>query len=50
MQQIKNLTWSTSDSKVVTVEQNGNIKAVGAGSAVIKCSSMMEVENLGQQV
>ncbi|MDF2884938.1 MAG: hypothetical protein K0R54_5509 [Clostridiaceae bacterium] len=35
----KNLTWKTSDGNVVTVDQNGNIKAVGAGTAIITCSA-----------
>lgn len=28
-------TWSTSDDKVATVDENGNVKAVGAGEATI---------------
>lgn len=31
----KNATWTTSNNNVVTVDANGNIKAVGAGSATI---------------
>lgn len=29
------VTWSSSDTSVATVDQNGNVKAVGVGSAVI---------------
>ena len=31
----KNVTWSSSDESVVTVDENGNIKVVGVGEAVI---------------
>ncbi len=31
----KDVEWSSSNSKVVTVDNNGNIKAVAAGSAVV---------------
>ena len=31
----RNVVWSTSDASVVTVDQNGNIAAVGTGSAEI---------------
>ena len=31
----KSLTWKSSDTKVVTVDENGNVKAVGAGTATI---------------
>lgn len=32
----KTVTWSTSDKEVVTVDENGNVKAVGVGEATIK--------------
>lgn len=31
----KNVTWSSSNTKVATVDENGKVKAVGAGSAKI---------------
>ena len=31
----KNVTWSSSNSAVATVDQNGNVEAVGAGTAII---------------
>lgn len=31
----KSLTWKSSDTKVVTVDENGNVKAVGKGTATI---------------
>ena len=31
----KTVTWSTSNENVATVDQNGNVKAVGAGTATI---------------
>ena len=31
----QNLTWTSSDESVVTVDQNGNVKAVAVGNAVI---------------
>lgn len=35
-----NVTWSTTNKKVVTVDKTGKIKAVGAGKAVIVCRSV----------
>ena len=35
----KTLTWSSDDSKVVTVDKNGNIKAIKAGTATITVKS-----------
>lgn len=35
----KNVTWSTNNEKVATVDQNGKIKAVGEGDAIITCTS-----------
>ncbi len=35
----KTLSWSTSDSGVATVDDNGNIKAVGAGTATVTASA-----------
>lgn len=35
----KGLIWTTSNSKVVTIDANGNIKAVGAGKAIITCKT-----------
>lgn len=37
-------TFSTSDSSVVTVDENGNITAVGAGTAVITCTTENELK------
>ena len=31
----KNVTWSSSDESVVTVDQNGNVKAISEGNATI---------------
>ncbi len=36
----KNLKWSTSNSKVAIVAQNGKIKAVSKGTAVITCAAV----------
>lgn len=36
----KQVTWTSSDPKVVTVDSNGNIKGVGAGRAVVVCRSV----------
>lgn len=36
----KELTWTTSDSKVATVDENGLVTAVGAGTAVITATSV----------
>ena len=36
---IKNVTWTSSDTKVATVDQNGKITAVGKGTAVITCTT-----------
>ncbi|MBC2478275.1 leucine-rich repeat protein, partial [Clostridium beijerinckii] len=33
------VTWSSSNNNVVAVDQNGNINAVGAGSATITCTA-----------
>jgi uncharacterized protein YjdB len=33
------VTWTSSNNNVVTVDQNGNINAVGAGSATITCTA-----------
>lgn len=35
----RNVTWSSSNPKVVSVDRNGLIKAITAGSAVITCRS-----------
>ena len=35
----KAVTWSTSDKNVATVDQNGNVKAVGAGKATITATT-----------
>lgn len=35
----KKVTWSSSNAKVVKVDKNGIVKAVGAGKATIKCVS-----------
>ncbi len=35
----KNVTWSSSDEKVATVDAEGRVVAVGGGTAVIKCVS-----------
>ena len=35
----KTVTWSTSDKNVATVDQNGNVKAVGAGKATITATT-----------
>ena len=35
----KAVTWSTSNEKVATVDQNGNVKAVGAGKATITATT-----------
>lgn len=35
----KTVTWSTSNENVVTVDQNGNVKAVGAGTATITAAA-----------
>ncbi len=35
----KSVTWSTSNSKVATVDQNGKVTAVGSGTAVITCKT-----------
>ena len=35
----KAVTWSTSNENVATVDQNGNVKAVGAGTAIITAVS-----------
>ncbi len=35
----KEVTWKSSNSKVATVDETGLVKAVGAGSAVISCTS-----------
>lgn len=36
----KSLTWSSSDNTVVTVDQNGNIKALKAGTATITAEAV----------
>lgn len=36
----KNVTWTSSNPKVLTVDQNGIIKGVSAGKAVIVCRSV----------
>lgn len=35
----KALSWKSSNTKVATVDQNGKVKAVGAGTATITCAS-----------
>lgn len=35
----KNVAWSSSNTKVATVDVNGNVKAVGVGTATITCKS-----------
>lgn len=35
----KNVTWSSSNTKVATVDANGNVSAVGAGTATITAKS-----------
>lgn len=36
----KQVTWSSSNTKVVTVDKNGKIKGVGAGTATVICRSV----------
>ena len=36
----KNVKWSSSDTKVATVDSNGKVKAIGAGTATITCKSV----------
>ena len=36
----KEVTWSTSDAAVVTVNENGLVTAVGAGTAVVTATSV----------
>lgn len=36
----KNVTWSSSDTKVATVDSNGNVTAVGAGQVTITATSV----------
>lgn len=36
----KNVTWSSSNTKAVTVDKNGLIKGVGAGKATVICRSV----------
>lgn len=44
-------TWSSSDESVVTIDQNGLVKAVGPGSAVITARTTGDiVSNIGQIV
>ncbi|CZT57384.1 Kappa-carrageenase precursor [Eubacteriaceae bacterium CHKCI005] len=38
----KNVTWSSSDESVLTVSQDGLVRAVGAGTATIKASAQTE--------
>ena len=35
----KSLAWSSSNTKVATVDKNGKLKAVGAGTATITCTA-----------
>ena len=35
----KNVTWTSSNTRVATVDANGNVKAVGAGTATITAKS-----------
>ena len=35
----KNVTWTSSNTKVATVDANGNVKAIGAGTATITAKS-----------
>ena len=35
----KEVTWETSDAAIVTVDQNGNIKGVAVGEAIITVKS-----------
>ena len=34
--EVTNITWSSTDEKVVKVDENGNIRGIGAGEATIK--------------
>lgn len=34
------VTWTSSNTKVITVDKNGNVKGVGAGKATITCRSV----------
>ena len=36
----KHLVWTTSDTSIVTVDENGHVKAIGAGQATITVSSV----------
>ena len=40
----KSVQWSSSDEKIVTVDQNGNITAVSTGSAIITAKSSNQIE------
>lgn len=42
----KNLVWSSSDEKVATVDQNGNVAAVGAGKVTITGTSVGKNEDM----
>ena len=35
----KNVSWSTSDENIATVDQNGNVKAINDGVATIKVTT-----------
>lgn len=43
----KNVTWSSSDSSIVSVDAQGNIKANKVGKAVITCKSQDKAGNSG---
>ncbi|MBQ7574701.1 MAG: leucine-rich repeat protein [Clostridia bacterium] len=38
----KSLTWTSSDNNVATVDENGNVTAIGVGTATVTATSKME--------